>query len=459
MLRRLAIFLLTVGTLAAQNTLPDADQKLAREIYKEMVESKTGFTTGSTTPLVEALAARFKAAGFPASDIFIGGAAPKKANLVVRYRGTGTRKPILLLAHLDVVEALREDWTMDPFVFAEKDGYFYGRGTSDDKAQASIWVANLIKFKREGFRPSRDIIVALTADEEGGGPFNGVDWLLKNHRELIDAEFALNEGARGMLVNGKRVSNEIGLAEKGFANFRFEVRNKGGHSARPVPDNAIYHLAAALSSLAAHSFPMQLTEVTRVYFRQLAKVETGQLALDLAQVAEGDGAAMAKIAATSPPLNAMLRTTCVATLLEGGHAENALPQLAAANINCRILPTDSVANVLSVLKNVAGDKVTVTVTKDEGSSPASPLRPDVLKAFERITDTMWPGVIAVPNMAVGGSDSRYLRVLGIPSYGAQGLFIDRDDVRAHGRDERMLVRSYFEGQQFLYELVKSLSSE
>ncbi len=216
MLRSLAVFLLTLRVLAAQNTLPDADQKLARQIYQEMVESRTGYTTGSTTPLVEALAARFKAAGFPAADIFVGGAAPKKANLVVRYRGSGTRKPILLLAHLDVVEALREDWTMDPFVLNEKDGYFYGRGTADDKAQASIWVANLIKFKREGFRPSRDIIVALTADEEGGGPFNGVDWLLKNHRELIDAEFALNEGARGMLINGKRVSNEIGLAEKAF---------------------------------------------------------------------------------------------------------------------------------------------------------------------------------------------------------------------------------------------------
>ena len=459
MLRPLAVFLLTLGVLPAQNTLPDPDQKLARQIYQEMVESRTGYTTGSTTPLVEALAARFKAAGFPVADIFVGGAAPKKANLVVRYRGSGTRKPILLLAHLDVVEALREDWTMDPFVFSEKDGYFYGRGTADDKAQASIWVANLIKFKREGFRPSRDIIVALTADEEGGGPFNGVDWLLKNHRELIDAEFALNEGARGMLINGKRVSNEIGLAEKGFSNFRFEVRNKGGHSARPVPDNAIYHLAAALSRLATHSFPMELTDVTRVYFRQLAKVETGQLAIDLAQLAEGNQAAMEKIAATSAPLNAMLRTTCVATLLEGGHAENALPQLAAANINCRILPTDTIANVLSVLKQVAGDKVTVTVTKDEGNSPASPLRPDVLKAFERLTDIMWPGVIAVPNMAVGASDSRFLRVLGIPSYGAGGLFSDRDDVRAHGRDERMLVQSYFEGQKFLYELVKTLSSE
>src|ERR1017187_4223612 len=239
---RLFLPLVLALTCTAADLMPPApDQQLARDIYKQMIESKSGFTTGSTTPIAEAVAARLKAAGFPASDIFVGGAIPRKANLVVRYRGTGARKPILLLAHIDVVEAKREDWTTDPFVLIEKDGYFYGRGTMDDKAQAAVWIANLIRYRREGFRPDRDLIVALTADEEGGGPYNGVDWLLKNKRELIEAEYALNEGGRGELVDGKRVSNDVGLSEKTFANFRLEVRNKGGHSARPVPDNAIYH--------------------------------------------------------------------------------------------------------------------------------------------------------------------------------------------------------------------------
>ena len=442
----------------ADNMPPLAEQKLAREIYKEMVEVKSGFTTGTTTPIAESVAARFKAAGFPASDIFVGGAIPKKANVVVRYRGTGARKPILLLAHIDVVEALREDWTTDPFVFLEKDGYFYGRGTADDKAQAAVWVATLLRFKREGYKPDRDLILALTADEEGGGPYNGVDWLVKNRRELIQAEFAINEGARGMLVNGKRLEHHIGLAEKQFANLRWEVRNKGGHSARPVPDNAIYHLAAALDKLSKFEFDFALNDITREYFRQAAKTAEPALAPDMAAVAAGEREAMRRVAKASAPLNAMMRTTCVATQLEGGHASNALPQLAAANVNCRLLPDDSVDRVVAAFNNlVADDQVKITVTLNEGASPASPMRPDIMKAFTRLTDTMWPGVIAIPSMAVGGSDGRYLRSAGIPTYGIQGFFIDRDDVRAHGRDERMGVQSFYEGQTFLYEFVKVLS--
>ncbi len=273
--RMLILPLLCFACSAADLMPSEADQRLAHDIYKEMVESKSGFTTGSTAPIAEAVAARLKAAGFPGSDIFVGGAIPKKANVVVRYHGSGARKPILLLAHTDVVEAKREDWTTDPFTLIEKDGYFYGRGTMDDKAQAAIWVANLIRYKREGFAPDRDLIVALTADEEGGGPYNGVDWLLKNKRELIDADFALNEGGRGELVNGKRLANDISLSEKTYADFRFEVRNKGGHSARPVPDNAIYHLAGALYRLSTFKFPFHLNEVTRAYFQQAAKIEKG----------------------------------------------------------------------------------------------------------------------------------------------------------------------------------------
>ena len=456
--RMLIALLLAAGTLEPGTYSPEPSRQLVRAIYEELVNSNSSYTTGQTTPAAEAMARRLIDAGFPREDVVVAGAAPHKANLVVRYRGTGAARPLLLLAHLDVVEAKREDWSFDPFTLLEKDGYCYGRGTGDDKAQAAIWVANLIRYKEEGFRPRRDLIVALTADEEGGGPYNGVDWLLQKHRNLIDAEFALNEGARGMLVNGKRVEHHIGLAEKQFVNLRWEVRNKGGHSARPVPDNAIYHLAAALHRLATFEFDFRLNDITREYFRQAAKTVSGGLAADMAAVAEGDREAMRRIGATSAPLNAMMRTTCVATQLEGGHATNALPQLAAANVNCRLLPDDTVERVVADLtKLIADDRVKITITTNEGASPASPLRPDIIKAFNRITDTMWPGVITVPTMAVGGSDGRYLRSAGIPTYGVQGFFTDRDDVRAHGRDERMLVRSFYEGQTFLYEFVKALS--
>ena len=445
--------------MAADNLPPIADQQLAREIYKEMVETRSGFTTGTTTPIAESVAKRLRAEGFPDSDIFIGGVIPRKANIVVRYHGTGKRKPILLLAHIDVVEAKREDWSTDPFQFLEKDGWFYGRGTTDDKAQAAVWVANLIRYKREGFRPDRDLIVALTADEEGGGPYNGADWLLKTKRSLIDADFCLNEGARGELVGGKRIAHDIGLAEKTYADFRLEARNKGGHSSRPVPDNAIYHLAGALYRLSSFAFPFQLNEVTKAYFEQMSKIEKGNVAADYLKVSQGDQDAMRRVAATNPGMNSMLRTTCVATQLEGGHAPNALPQMAAANVNCRILPEDTVENVLKVLQQtVADDQVAVSIKVNEGRAPASPMRADILKAFNRVTDTMWPGVVTVPSMATGASDGRYLREGGIPTYGVQGFFNDRDDVRAHGRDERMLVRSFYEGQTFLYEFVKALST-
>lgn len=440
---------------------PQADQQLAHDIYKQFVEIQSGFTTGSTTPVAEAAAARLKAAGFPDSDIFIGGASPKKANLVVRYHGTGTAKPILLLAHEDVVEAKREDWSTDPFQFIEKDGYFYGRGTGDDKAQAAVWIANLIRYKREGFKPDRDIIVALTADEEGGGPFNGIDWLIKNHRDLIDAELALNEGGWGESSGGKKISNDLQVSEKYVINFRFEVRNKGGHSSIPVPDNAIYHLAGALERLSTFGFPLKTNEVTAAYFGQMAKIETGPIRTDLAKVAEGSQGAMQKVAAATPAWNATLRTTCVATQLEGGHARNALPQLAAANVNCRVLPEDSPEYVQSTLqKVVADDQVSITIEGGEaGKGPSSPLRPDVLSAVKRASDAQWPGVPVVPTMVMGATDGRYLRLAGIPTYGIQGFFMDRDDIRFHGRDERMGVQSFYEGQTFLYELVKSLAKK
>ena len=437
---------------------PERERQLARDIYKEIVEVKSGFTTGSTTPIAEGVARRLKAAGFPEADIFVGGASPTKANLVVRYRGTGRRRPILLLAHTDVVEAKPEDWSMDPFTLIEKDGYFYGRGTGDDKAQAAMWIANLIRYKREGYKPDRDIIVALTADEEGGGPYNGVEWLLKNKRELIDAELCLNEGGWGEALGDTKISNDIQVSEKYVINYRFEVHNKGGHSSLPVADNAIYHLAGALDRLSKFGFPLETNDVTRAYFRAMSKIEKGPISADLAKVADGDTAAMARVAKASTPWNSTLRTTCVATQLEGGHARNALPQLAAANVNCRVLPDDRVETITQMLKQVVGDTaVSVTVDGTPRSGPASPMRADLLQAVTAVTSSVWPGVPTVPMMVMGGTDGMYLRSAGIPTYGVQGIFYDRSDIRFHGRDERVKVQSFYEAQTFLYELVKRLT--
>jgi acetylornithine deacetylase/succinyl-diaminopimelate desuccinylase-like protein len=458
MLRFLILPSLVVMSAIGQTMPPEPERQLAHDIYKELVEIKSGYTTGATTPVAEAAAARLRAAGFSESDIFVGGAIPAKANLVVRYKGSGPHKPILLLAHTDVVEAKREDWSMDPFQFIERDGYFYGRGTADDKAQAAVWIANLIRYKREGFKPDRDIVVALTADEEGGGPYNGVQWLLKNKRSLIDAEFALNEGGWGEMAAGKRISNDLQVSEKYVINFRWEVRNKGGHSSLPVADNAIYHLAAALDRLSKFGFPLKTNEVTRAYFEAMSKIESGPVKGDLAAAAGGSTEAMQKVAQATTAWNATLRTTCVATQIEGGHARNALPQLAAANVNCRVLPEDSVEYVQNALQGViADDNVKLTISGEVGKGPASPMREDVLRSVSRLTDTLWPGVPTVPIMVMGATDGLYLRAAGIPTYGVQGFFMDRDDIRFHGRDERMGVTAFYEGQTFLYELVKALS--
>jgi len=458
----LALVLLLTTAMLAQGTSstlpPEAERQLAREIYREMVEIKSGYNTGATTPVAEAAARRLKAAGFPAADIFVGGATPAKANLVVRYRGSGRLRPVLLLAHTDVVEAKREDWSMDPFTLNERDGYFYGRGTGDDKAQAAIWVANLIRYKHEGFKPERDIIVALTADEEGGGPYNGVQWLLQNKRDLIDAEFCLNEGGWGEAINGKRISNDVQLSEKYVMNYRLEVHNKGGHSSLPVPDNAIYHLSAALDRLSKFAFPLKINDVTKAYFQAMAKVEEGPVRNDLTKVAAGDQAAMERTAQATPGWNATLRTTCVATQLEGGHARNALPQLAAATVNCRVMPDDTQDYVTTTLKRVLADEqVNVSIIGTVESGPPSPIREDLMTTVSAITTQLWPGVPAVPMMVMGATDGLYLRAAGIPTYGVQGIFYDRDDIRFHGRDERVKVQSFYEGQTFLYELVKRVS--
>jgi len=452
----LLILLLTTVPLTAQSGPNDAR---AREIFKELIEINTTDTpAGNLTTAAEAMAARLKAAGF--TDMKVLGPDPRKGNLVARLRGTGARKPLLLLAHLDVVEAKREDWSFDPFVFLEKDGFFYGRGTSDDKSMASQLVANLIRLKQEGFTPDRDLILALTADEEGGA-FNGVEWLVKHHRDLIDAEFAINEGGGGNMRRGKYLTNEIQASEKVFQDFRLEVTNPGGHSSLPVKDNAIYHLSAGLERLAAYDFPVQMNEVTRAYFERSASVESDPaLAADMRAVARStpDFAAAARLSGSLPYYNAMMRTTCVATRLLGGHANNALPQMASANVNCRILPGVSPASVKDTLVEVLTDpKITVSFVNEAHPSKQSPVRPDVMTVVEKLTTQLFPEAIVVPVMSTGATDGLYLRNGEIPTYGIDGTFGDIDDVRAHGKDERIGVKQFFEGLEFQYRLIKALS--
>jgi acetylornithine deacetylase/succinyl-diaminopimelate desuccinylase-like protein len=446
------------GALTAQSGPNDA---AAREIYKQLIEINTTDTpAGSVTKAAEAVATRLKAAGFPAADVEVFGPDPRKHNLVARYRGTGARKPLLLVAHLDVVEARREDWSVDPFVFLEKDGFFYGRGTSDDKAMAAILTANLIRLKQENFRPDRDLILALTADEEGGS-FNGVDWLLKNHRPSIDAELALNEGGSGQMKNGKYLLNQVQASEKVYQDFRVESRNPGGHSSRPVRDNAIYHLADGLARLEKYDFPVNMNEVTRTYFDRMAAFESDvAMAAAMRAVAQPSPAkqAITLLAQRSSYYNALMRTTCVATMLEGGHATNALPQLARANVNCRILPGESPASIKARLEEVIADpKVTVSFVDEARPSAASPLTPTVMGPLESITTAMFPGVVVVPVMSTGATDGLYLRNAGIPTYGIEGIFYETDDNRAHGRDERVGVKQFYEGLEFQYRLVKALS--
>src|SRR3954465_3275129 len=440
---------------------PQPNDQRAREIYKELVEINTTDTpAGNVTKAADAVAARLRAAGFPDTDISVLGPDPRKHNVVARYHGTGVKRPLLLLAHLDVVEAKREDWSFDPFTFLEKDGWFYGRGTSDDKAMAAQFVANIIRLKEEGFKPDRDLILALTADEEGGS-FNGVDWLVKNHKDLIDAEFAINEGGGGNMRKGKYLTNEVQASEKVFQNFRLEVTNPGGHSSLPVKDNAIYHLSDGLARLAKFDFPVQLNEVTRVYFERSAQVESDpKVAAGMRAVAKStpDLAAAGRLSAQLPYWNSMMRTTCVATMLSAGHATNAPPQLATANVNCRILPGVSPNSVRDKLAEVFADpKITVEFVGDATPSKPSPLRPDVMSVVESLTKEMFPGAIVVPVMSTGATDGLYLRNGEVPPYGIDATFGDIDDVRAHGKDERVGVKQFFEGLEFQYRLIKALA--
>lgn len=442
-----------------------ADQQVALGIYKELVEINTSVTTGNITTGAVAMAKRFREAGIPEADIFVGGPRPEKHNVVARIRGKGgpnAARPILLLAHLDVVEALKADWSpdLDPFKFIEREGYYYGRGTADDKAMASIFVANVFRMKREGWVPDRDIIIALTADEESG-PANGVDWLLKNHRNLVDAAFVINEGGGGTTRDGKPLFNAVQATEKITTNLTLRATNKGGHSSVPRDDNAITQLSDALGKVGRYAFPVQLNEVTREFFSRTAELETPAVGRAMkAIVANPRDAAAMKVLGADPRYSSMLRTSCVATMLSGGHATNALPQLAEANINCRIYPTETAEQVRDSLARVIGDtNVKVEIKTQRPASPSSALLPEVMDPVRRITTELWGPIPVIPTMSTGATDSRFFRTLGIPAFGVSGLFSDPTvDARAHGRDERMRVQSFFEGQEFLYRLTKALAT-
>jgi acetylornithine deacetylase/succinyl-diaminopimelate desuccinylase-like protein len=439
-----------------------AHQQLARDIYKELVEVNTVTATGDTLKAAEAMANRLKAAGFTDADVRVLSPAPRKGNLVARLRGTGARKPILLLAHLDVVEAKPEDWSVDPFKFLEKDGYFYGRGTSDDKYMAAAFVANLIRYKQEGFKPDRDLIVALETDEEIlDANAMGIRWLLKEHRGLIDAEFALNEGGGVGLSNGKPFLNALQTSEKVSVSYRLEVKNPGGHSSLPRKDNAIYRLANGLARLARFDLPFKLNETTRGYFERSAAIVGPQVAADMrAIVGPNPDAGAVERLSNIVGYNAVMRTTCVATMLEGGHAVNALPQTARATVNCRVLPGESFDEVRATLVRVLEDEqITVTQTATPVPSPPSPLNPELVRVVERLTAEFWPGIPVIPTMLAAATDGSTLRNAGIPTYGHSGLAGDVNDVRAHGKDERVLVKSFFEGHEYLYRLVKALASD
>jgi len=454
-----------VSVLAAGGARADGlnpQQQLAYDIYKELLEINTVTATGDTARAAEAMAARLRTAGFAESDVHVFSPAPKKGNLVARLHGSGARKPILLVAHLDVVPANREDWSVDPFKLTEKDGYYYARGSGDDKYMGAAFVANLIRYKNEGYKPDRDIIVAMETDEEILDRDGlGIQWLLKNHRDLIDAEFALNEGGGIGLRDGKPIRNSVQTSEKVSLSYLLEVKNKGGHSSVPSRDNAIYHLAEGLVRLSKFSFPLNLNETTRAYFDRAAQFEGDQTAADMraALSDKPDPAAMSftRLAA-NPVYNAQLRTTCVATMLQGGHAVNALPQLATAKVNCRIMPGEPVDGIKATLERVlADDQISVTQLDEPVLSAPSALHEEIMGSIEKLSHEFWPTAVVMPTMSAGATDGSYLRNAGIPTYGHSGMAGDINDVRAHGKDERVMIKSFYEGEEYLYRLVKMLS--
>ena len=472
----LTTFLFCMALSASAQMDDAATRQLAHDIFKQLIEINTTDSVGSVTAAAEAMAQRFRDAGFPDADIQVMGPNDRKKNVVVRLHGSGKHKPVLLIGHLDVVEAKREDWTTDPFKFVEQEGYFYGRGTTDMKDGDAIMSATLIRMKKEGYVPSRDIILAMTADEEGGTS-NGVDWLLKNHRELIDAEFVLNHDGGGVLTDhGKATFMDVNATEKLYGDFVLTATNPGGHSSLPRPENAIYELSGALTKIAQYQFPYELNNVTRAYYESMAKVATGERAADIKAALKNppDLAAVARLS-KDPMDNSLMHTTCVATRLMGGHANNALPQSATANVNCRILPGHSLEETRAALEKAVGDpKVAAPTIKvqfrennnqllDRGSDRHSyvppPPRKEVFDPLQKVVGEMWPGIPVVPSMSTGASDGVYTNAAGIPTYCVSGVAYDRNDIRAHGKDERESVEGFYRGVDFYYRFLKGVTAE
>ncbi len=470
-MNRLCLLLCAVLLIPNANAqIDDSSKQLSHDIFKQLIEINTTDSAGNVTTASEAMAKRFRDAGFPESDIHLLGPNDRKKNLVVRLHGSGKHKPVLLIGHLDVVEARREDWTTDPFQFIEKDGYFYGRGTEDMKNGDAIMATTLIRFKREGFVPDRDIILALTADEEGGKS-NGVDWLLKNHRDLIDGEFVLNhDGGEVQMDNGKPLALVVDATEKLYSDYQVVVTNPGGHSSLPRPDNAIYELAHALVGLEQHKFAFELNSVTRAYYEQLAKVENGQRAADIHAILRTPPDLDAVNRLSSDPIdNSRLHTTCVATRLSAGHANNALPGRAEAVVNCRILPghskqeirkeiADSFADPKIEIRYITNAGEILASIPDERSFAPPPPRPEVFQAIKSVAAKMWPGIPVFPTMATGASDGVYTMNAGLPIYGVSGVAIERNDHREHGKDERVPAESFYRGVDFYYQFMKTLTT-
>jgi acetylornithine deacetylase/succinyl-diaminopimelate desuccinylase-like protein len=475
LLRSLALAfaaVLSAPLYAAPPTTDAAANALAHDVFKELIEINTTDSVGNVTTAAQAMARRLRAGGFAASDMQLLGANARKQNLVVRLKGTGAHKPLLMIGHLDVVEANRADWSTDPFEFVEKDGYFYGRGTEDMKDGDAIMVTTLLRLKKEGFRPSRDLILALTADEESGTA-NGVDWLLQHHRELIDAEFVLNhDGYSVVMDRGKPLFYELDGTEKVYGDYLVTATNRGGHSSLPRPDNAIYELMNGLARLAKYEFPFELNSVTHGYYELLAKIETGERARDIQAILKvpADPAAVARLSRDATD-NSVMHTTCVATRLAGGHANNALPQRAQATVNCRILPGHSPEEVRKVLIQVLADpSLTVQYIADDGKTilatasdkrgyPPAPLRADVMDALRAEVASFWPGLQIVPTMSTGASDGMYTSEAGLPTYNLTGVAVEKDDERAHGRDERIGIESFYRGNEFYYRYIKAVTAQ
>jgi acetylornithine deacetylase/succinyl-diaminopimelate desuccinylase-like protein len=455
-------------TSAAQ--VSDAGHQLAREIFQQLIEINTTDSVGNVTTAAKAMQQRLLDAAFPKEDLFLSGPNERKENLVVRYHGNGAKKPILFICHLDVVEAPRQEWQTDPFKFVEKDGFYYGRGTQDMKNNDAILVASFILMRKAHYTPDRDLILALTADEEGGKS-NGVDWLLKNHPDLLQAGYVLNPDGGGVdLVDGRAMSVDIDATEKLYGDYQLVATNPGGHSSLPVPDNAIYHVADALGRLQQYQFPFELNNVTRAYFERLSSLETGQQAADMKDILQPkpDKAAIARLS-TNPEWNSVMHTTCVATRFNAGLANNALPQRAEAIVNCRILPGYTLEQIRQQLIGIfADDKVTVRYVDDARNVfdkapdrkqlPPVPPNPEIIAAMDKIAAKMWPGAPVIPTMATGASDSVYTMAAGMPSYGISGIAIEMNDIRAHARDERVPVVSFDRGMDFSYELIQELTS-